>query len=65
MDRIPHMVQQQPVLRKQGVQQQIQEHQSFEYVHGCPKGMQANPTEGFQGGDDAGTETAHAHSSRI
>ena len=31
-------------------------------MHGCPKGMQANPTEGFQGGDDAGTETAHAHS---
>jgi hypothetical protein len=33
----------------------------FEYE----QGMQVNPTEGFQGGDDAGTETAHAHSSRI
>jgi hypothetical protein len=31
----------------------------FEYK----QGMQANPTEGFQSGDDAGTETAHAHSS--
>ena len=29
------------------------------------QGMQANPTEGFQGGDDAGTETTHAHSSQI
>ena len=34
----------------------------FEYEQGCLKGMQANPTEGFHGGDDAGTETAHAHS---
>ena len=29
------------------------------------QGMQANPTEGFQGENDSGTETAHAHSSRI
>ena len=33
----------------------------FEYE----QGMQANPTEVFQGGDDARTETTHAHSSRI
>jgi len=33
----------------------------FEYEQ-C---MQANPTEGFQGGDDAGIETTHAHSSCI
>ena len=30
----------------------------FEYE----QGMQADPTEGFQGGDDAGTGTANAHS---
>jgi len=29
----------------------------FKYV----QGMQANPTEGFQGGEDAETETTHAH----
>jgi len=34
----------------------------FEYEQDCPKGMQASPTEGLQGRDDAGAETTHAHS---
>jgi hypothetical protein len=32
----------------------------FEYEQNCLKGMQANSTEGFQDGDDAGTETTHS-----
>ena len=34
----------------------------FEYEQDYPKGMQANSTGSFHGGDDAGTEMAHAHS---
>ena len=56
--RVPHIIQQQPTRFDSKVLSSRYRSTRVEYK----QGMQASPTKGFQGGDDAGTETADTHS---